>query len=160
VLVLFGVMSIFNLTTLAPTLLFTMAQRQLGRHWIREIPTVLLLSAMGAGMMVHTARAAWQALGGRPATFERTPKFGVRRREDEWLRLRYQLGIDRIVIAEVALAVVNAVTCVMAIGIGSWAIAIYTAVFCLGLTAAVSLTVGQTLRTALAARERPAAAES
>ncbi len=154
VLSLFGVIAVFNLTTLAPTMLFTIAQRQLGRRWVAEIPTVLMLSALGAGMMVHTSRAAWQALGGRPATFERTPKFGVRRRDDEWLRLRYQLGIDRIVLLEAALAVVNALTCTSAVSRGSWPIAIYTAVFCAGLTAAVSLTVAQSVRAALAARER------
>ena len=154
VLSLFGVIAVFNLTTLTPTMLFTIAQRQLGRRWVTEIPTVLMLSALGAGMMVHTSRAAWQALGGRPATFERTPKFGVRGRDDEWLRLRYQLGIDRIVLLEATLAVVNALTCMTAISLGSWPIAIYTAVFCTGLTAAVSLTIAQSVRTGLAARER------
>jgi cellulose synthase/poly-beta-1,6-N-acetylglucosamine synthase-like glycosyltransferase len=161
VLSLFGVMAIFNLTTLAPTLLFTMAQRQLHRNWLAQIPTILLLSGLGAGMMVQTARAAWQALGGHPAAFERTPKFGVRRRQDEWLRLRYQLGIDRIVIVEAALAVLNLFTCLTAIRLGSWAIALYTLIFCLGLTSAVLLTVGQTVRTMLAARERqPVEAEA
>jgi len=104
--------------------------------------------------MVHTARAAWQALGGRPATFERTPKFGVRRSDDDWLRLRYQLGIDRIVVVEAALAVCECGDLRAGDQPGSWAIAIYTAVFCLGLTSAVSLTLGQTLRTALATRGR------
>ena len=33
VLSLFGIMAIFNLTTLAPSLLFTIGQRQLGRRW-------------------------------------------------------------------------------------------------------------------------------
>ena len=153
VLSLFGIMSIFNLTTLAPTLLFTMGQRQLGRRWRSEIPTVLLLSALGSGMLMNTARAAWQALAGRPGVFERTPKFGVGPGGENWSLLRYQLGIDRIVVAEVALAVFNALTCITAIGQGSWAIAVYTAIFTLGLTSAVALTVGQTVRGAFAARQ-------
>lgn len=154
---LFGIMSIFNLTTLAPTVLFTIGQRQLGRRWIAEIPTILVLSALGAGMMVNTARAAWQAVGGRPGTFERTPKFGVRHRHEDWLRLRYQLGIDRIVIVELGLGALNALTCWTAIGRESWAIAVYTGIFAIGLTSAVALTVGQTLRTGLAARQRQSA---
>ena len=153
---LFGIMAIFNLTTLAPTVLFTIGQRQLGRRWIAEIPTVLMLSGLGAGMMVNTARAAWQAFGGRPAPFERTPKFGVRHRHEDWLRLRYQLGVDRIVGVELALAALNLTTCWMALSRQSWAIALYTAIFAVGLLSAVALTVGQTLRTAAAARERRA----
>ena len=156
---LFGLMAIFNLTTLAPTVLFTVAQRQLGRRWVRELPTILALSGLGAGMMVNTARAAWQAFAGRPGVFERTPKFGVRHRRDDWRHLRYQLGIDRIVVAEIALAALNAVSFVTAVGQGSWAIAIYAAIFCVGLSSAVALTVGQTLRTAIAARRARAAAE-
>ncbi|MBF6606359.1 MAG: glycosyltransferase [Chloroflexi bacterium] len=154
---LFGIMSVFNLTTLAPTLLFTIGQRQLGRRWIAEIPTILLLSALGAGMMVNTARAAWQALGGRPAAFERTPKFGVRRRHEDWRRLRYQLGVDRIVVLEVALVALNLATCRAALEHGSWAIALYTAIFAGGLGAAVALTIGQTLRSTWAARSASAA---
>ena len=78
--------------------------------------------------------------------FERTPKFGVRHRRDEWRRLRYQLGIDRIVIAEVALAVLNTWTCLTAISQGTWAIAIYTAIFAIGLSSAVALTLGRRWR--------------
>ncbi|MDO8484418.1 MAG: glycosyltransferase family 2 protein [Candidatus Limnocylindrales bacterium] len=147
-----AIMSIFSLASLAPTALFTIGQRQLGRRWVREIPTILALSALGAGMMMNTARAACQAVGGRPATFERTPKFGVRQRHEDWRRLRYQLRMDRIVIVELGLAALDAWTCWTAIGRGSWAIATYAAIFAIGLTSAVSLTLGQTLRTALAAR--------
>jgi hypothetical protein len=152
VMTVFGAIALFNLTTLAPTVLFTIAQRQLGRRWLLELPTVLLLSVLGAGMMVNTARAAWQAVGGRPGIFERTPKFGLRHRREDWRRHRYQLGIDRIVVVEAALAVVNAVTFASAVAAESWAIAVYTAIFGIGLVCAVTLTIGQTIRTAWAAR--------
>ena len=149
-----SIVGIFNLTTLAPTLLFTIGQRQLGRRWSREIPTIVALSALGAGMMVNTARAAIQAIGGRPAAFERTPKFGLRGRHEDWRRLRYQLGIDPIVIVELALAAVNAWTCWAAVGRGYWGIAVYSTIFAVGLTSAVALTVGQTLQSAVATRRR------
>ena len=72
-------------------------------------PTILLLMVFGCGMMVNTGRAAWQTFVGEPAPFERTPKFGVRDRREDWHRLRYQLGMDRIVYVELALAALNAV---------------------------------------------------
>jgi cellulose synthase/poly-beta-1,6-N-acetylglucosamine synthase-like glycosyltransferase len=144
-LALVGMLGVFNLTSLAPTFLFVMGQRQLGRRWIREIPTVLLLSPFGSGMMVNTGRAAWQALRGRPGAFERTPKFGVRDRSEDWRRLRYQLGGDRIVVVEVALAALNLVTCLAAIERGLWAIGFYAGIFALGLVSAVAATVRPTL---------------
>ncbi|MGH2407230.1 MAG: hypothetical protein ACRDF7_04010 [Candidatus Limnocylindrales bacterium] len=50
----------------------------------------------------------------------------------------------------------NVTTCLAAIGRGSWAIALYSAIFATGLGAAVAISVGQTLQTALAARRQPA----
>lgn len=145
-------LGIFNLTTLAPTLLFTFGQRQVGRRWLRQIPSVLLLSVFGCGLMVNTGRAAWQALGHEPAEFERTPKFGVRDRTEAWLGLRYQLALDRIVVVEIGLAIVNAVTCVAAIRQQFWAIALYSAVFACGLSGVAIASMTQNVRVALLRR--------
>jgi cellulose synthase/poly-beta-1,6-N-acetylglucosamine synthase-like glycosyltransferase len=151
-----SIVGLFNLTTLAPTLLFTVGQRQLGRRWPTQLPAILALSVLGAGMMVNTARAALQASGRRAGAFERTPKFGLLDRHEDWLRLRYQLGIDRIVVAELLLAALNAWTCSSAFAKGAWAIAAYAGVFAIGLGAAVALSLGQTVRTAVAARRAAA----
>ena len=142
---LVGLLGVFNLTSLAPTVMFVAGQRRLRRPWIRQIPVVLLLSPFGAGMMVNTSRAAWHALRGRHGAFERTPKFGVRDRHEDWRGLRYQLHIDRIVVVETALAALNAVTCAAAIERGFWAIAVYAAIFGCGLAAAVIATLWQSV---------------
>jgi len=143
---LLGILGIFNLTTLAPTLLFTVGQRQVGRRWFRQIPSVLLLSVFGSGLMVNTGRAAWHALRHEPAAFERTPKFGVRERSETWLHLRYQLAMDRIVIVEIALAVLNVASCVVAVDHHFWAIALYTAIFAAGLGGAAAGSLHQRVR--------------
>lgn len=144
-----GRLSILNITTLAPTLLFTVGQRQLGRRWILQIPLLLLLSVLGSGMMVNTGRAAWQTLRGGSAAFERTPKFGLRNRRQDWRRLRYQLALDRIVLVEMALAALNGLTCAFAIEHKYWAIAVYSGIFALGLASAVAATLRQTVRIGL-----------
>jgi hypothetical protein len=156
-LALIGVLGVFNLTSLAPTFLFVAAQRQLRRRWILQIPAVLLLSPFGSGMMVNTGRAAWQAFRGHAGAFERTPKFGVRDRSEDWRGLRYQLGVDRIVIAEVALAALNVLTCAAAIQRGFWAIAVYAGIFALGLVSAVAATVRPTLTLSSQPRAEPQA---
>ena len=156
VFALFGIVALFNLTTFTPTLLFAVGQRQVGRRWTAELPEILLLSVFGAGMMMNTARAAWQALRRHPASFERTPKFGLNGRRDDWRGLRYQLGFDRIVFVELALAGLNGATVIAALQRGSWAIALYAGIFAAGLAWAGALTVGQSLRTNLAARRAPA----
>ncbi len=153
---LFGVIALTNVTALAPGFLFTMGQRQLGRRWWRAIPEVMLLTVLGAGMMANTARAAAQALGRRPAVFERTPKFGIQDDRVNWLRLRYQPRFDGLVVAEVLLAGLNLWTSAEAFHRGYWAIAFYAAVFATGLGFNVSLTVIQGIRVRWAARAEEA----
>lgn len=151
-LAILGAMSVFNLTTFAPTLLFTVAQRRLGRPWLRQLPLVLLLSVFGAGLMVNTARAAVLAWRGGRNVFERTPKFDVREKRAHWQRLRYQIALDRIVVAEAAVMLVNLATLVVAVRAGVWAIAAYAAIFSLGLGTSVSVTLFQAARGRRAAR--------
>ena len=150
--VLLGLLNIFNLTTLAPTFLYTMGQRRLSRSWLRQMPIVLLLSVFGAGMMVNTARAAGQAFWGRPAPFERTAKFGVSDTRQDWFRLRYQVGLDWIVIVELGLAMLNLATCAVAIERQSWTIAIYAGISGVGLASTVIATVRQSVRIILGRR--------
>ena len=59
-------------------------------------------------------------------------------------------------IDELALAGLNAAMVLVALERGSWAIALYAGIFAAGLAWAVALTVGQSLRTNLAARRAPA----
>ncbi len=142
---LFGIALVFNLTAFAPTIFFLAAQKQLRRNLWRLLPVVLFVSAAGAGMMVNTARAAWQALNGQKGAFERTPKFGVTHRGDDWRTRRYQLRLDGIVFLELALAGLNAVTIGLAVSLGNWLIVVYAAVFFVGLLFTSGMTIAQTL---------------
>jgi hypothetical protein len=104
-----------------------------------------MLSLLGAGMMLTTARAAVKALSGRRGAFERTPKFGTGSGRRDWKSLRYQSPIDPIVILEVGLAAINFHTSYTAVGAHAWPIAVYTAVFGLGLVFTAGLTIYQGL---------------
>ncbi|HZS13043.1 MAG TPA: glycosyltransferase [Candidatus Dormibacteraeota bacterium] len=153
---LLGAMGVFNLTTVAPTLLFTVAQRRLHRPWLRQLPTILLLSVFGSGLMVNTARAAWQAMRGTRGVFERTPKFAVRERKERWQRKRYQIAADRIIAVEAVVMGLNLLTVAAAVRMQVWAIAVYAAVFAAGLGCSVLVTVVQDRRATLP-RRRPRA---
>jgi cellulose synthase/poly-beta-1,6-N-acetylglucosamine synthase-like glycosyltransferase len=100
---LFGIALIFNATAFAPTIFFVAAQQQLGRSWWRQIPLILFITALGAGMMMNTVRAALQIIGRRAVIFERTPKFGIARKGQEWANNLYQLRLDPLVFVEVFL---------------------------------------------------------
>jgi cellulose synthase/poly-beta-1,6-N-acetylglucosamine synthase-like glycosyltransferase len=142
---LFSFLALTNVAGFAPMAMFTAGQQQLERRWWRLIPMVFMLSLLGAGMMLTTARAACRALAGHRGAFERTPKFGAGPERRDWMRLRYHSPIDVIVVPELALAVLNFNTSHTAVGAHAWPIAVYTAIFGLGLTFTGGLTIYQGL---------------
>jgi hypothetical protein len=134
--------------------MFGVGQQQLRRPgWKRLLPAVPLLSFLGAGMMVTTARAFWQSLSARRQGFERTPKFGLSGSKREWRRMRYQLPLDRIVVIEYMLAALNFVTCAAAFAHEAWAVGVYTALFGSGLAATASFAILQSFRARRGERE-------
>ena len=74
--------------------------------------------------------------------------------------MRYQVAIDRIVVVELALAGLNAVSAWAALRQGLWPIAIYGAIFAAGLTYVSTLTIAQSMRSTLASRGRSEARAS
>jgi cellulose synthase/poly-beta-1,6-N-acetylglucosamine synthase-like glycosyltransferase len=142
---LFGIALIFNLTAFAPTIFFLSAQHQLGRRWWRQLPLVLFLTASGAGMMLNTVRAAWHAMRGGKKVFERTPKFGISQRGQDWKKRRYQLRLDPLAYWELALGILNLATVGLSVTLGNWLIGLYAAIFALGLFFAAFSTFGQAI---------------
>jgi hypothetical protein len=136
-------MAVFNLAALAPSALFLSAQHHVGRSWYRALPTVVLLTLVGTGMMINTGRAAIAALGGTAGVFERTPKFGAAGATANWRALRYQGRIDAIVAVELGFAVVCAATVWLAASAGVWAIAVYASIFGTGLLLTAGLSLWQ-----------------
>ena len=156
---LFGFMAVFNFAGIAPSIMFGVGQQQLRRPgWKRVLLAVPLLSFLGAGMMVTTARAFLQSLSAKRQAFERTPKFGLSSEQREWRRMRYQLSLDKIVVVEYALATLNYVTSYAAFTHEAWAVGIYTALFGTGLAGTATFAVLQSFRSRHGEQERRAPA--
>lgn len=144
-LALYGIGAAFNLSALAPTMYFTLAQKELGGGWWRKIPAIVFIMALGAGMMPNTVRAAWEIVTGRGKSFERTPKFGVARSGDAWVNKKYQLRLDFWVLFEFLVAGWNLFTLVYAIQMNNWVIAFYAGIFFVGAVFVSGLSIAQNL---------------
>lgn len=144
-LALYGIGAFFNLSALAPTMYFTLAQRELGGGWWKRIPAILFIMALGAGMMPNTVRAAWEIMTGRGKSFERTPKFGIAQANDSWVTKRYQVRLNGWVLFELAVAVWNIFTLYYAIRMENWVIAFYAGIFVVGALFVSGLSVAQNL---------------
>lgn len=130
---LYGIAALFNISTLAPAMFFTIAQVQLGAGWWRRIPFIFFFTALGAGLMPNTVRAAWELGRGKAREFERTPKFGIQRRDQSWVSQRYKLPLDSIVLFEFAIAAWNLATLWYAFQVQNWIVAFYAGIFFAGI---------------------------
>lgn len=146
VLQLFGIGYFFNITALAPTVYFAVAQNALGRRWLHILPSIFLTMALGAGMMVNTLRAALQVWLGSRSAFERTPKYGIVGRARNWDTRRYFVKMDMLVVVELALAFFNLWTVRLAWLNSNWLIVVYASIFAFGLFFTSGVTITQAIR--------------
>jgi len=127
-----NVAALFGLGTLAPAMFFTFVHEELGRNKWRKIPLVLFFTALGAGLMPNTVRAAWALARGRSKTFERTPKFGIDRENSTWVEKKYNLPLDGATLFEICIALWNLGVFWYAVQTSNWVIACYAAIFFTG----------------------------
>ncbi len=145
-----GVAYPFALFSLAPVVFFVTGQRQLHRSWWRELPRILSVALIGPGLMLNTVRAATEIRLRPDPEFERTAKFGTAAADRgaaqggaSWMRKRYQVRFDRLVIAEVGLGLYCGMTAWLAWQHENWAILTYAVLFGVGLLSVASLTAAQ-----------------
>ena len=145
---LFGLAYPFALFSLAYVLFLVAGQRQQRRRWWRELPRIAAITIIGPGLMLNTVRAAIQIVVKPNPEFERTAKFGIgasESRRPTWTRLRYQLKLDPIIYAEIALGAYSLAAAALAFSYGNWAIVVYASWFGVGLISVATLTAAQAL---------------
>jgi cellulose synthase/poly-beta-1,6-N-acetylglucosamine synthase-like glycosyltransferase len=142
---LYGLAYLFALTSFAPTIFFLVGQQQLGRPWWRQLPKILAVSLVGSGLLLNTTRAAWQIWRKPEGVFERTAKFGIAQKGQDWQGQKYQLRFDPIVYPELVLGTYSLWTGWLAATLHSWGIVIYALLFGTGLIFAATATIWQTL---------------
>ena len=112
------------------------------------MPVILFTSIFSSGMMLNTLRAAWHVIKHKKNVFERTPKFGIVNRRQEWRGKGYQLNLDPLVFLELGFALFNLLTMIYALALGNWVIAIYALLFAAGLLMTSGMTIWQTVAVA------------
>lgn len=128
-----GIGLFMNLLAVAPAVYFAIAQKMLRRRWLLNLPLVFLMSVFASGLILNTLRAALQILARREIPFERTPKYGITRRRQNWSANRYHVNVDLLIVFEIALACLNLWTAFLGWRADHFLIMIYAMLFAAGL---------------------------
>ena len=104
------------LATAGPPLLYLVAQSERGAGWWRELRFAPFLLLLGMGLALNNSVAMGRAFLGQQGSFQRTPKFAVRRGGDRWQDSAYALRYPRLVWCELLLAAFAMLCAVLAAG--------------------------------------------
>lgn len=114
---------VFLFATISVITFYLTAQGAQDRlSWLRAVPYLPALLALGIGMSINNGRAVIEALLNRQSDFVRTPKYGVENRAQAAAvrRPRYSAGKSVSMWIEAALALYFAVLIVLALSRGQW----------------------------------------
>ncbi len=87
-------MSLVLLATFSASSFYVASQREIFRSWSESLKYLPFLMAVGIGISVNNARAAFEGFFGKQSEFVRTPKFGVVAAQDR--RWRRKAGTNRL----------------------------------------------------------------
>jgi cellulose synthase/poly-beta-1,6-N-acetylglucosamine synthase-like glycosyltransferase len=113
--------TLFLAGTVGVCVFFAVSQRAQGLSWTRALLRVPSALALGMGMSLTQARAVIEALGGVMGDWERTPKYAITRRQQNWRHKRYADGTGWAGVGEMASAVYFAGVIALAAGRGQLA---------------------------------------
>ncbi|MBL8090300.1 MAG: glycosyltransferase [Anaerolineales bacterium] len=140
-----GIGLLLNALVLLPAFYFTVAQQLLKKGWLFSLPLIFLMSMFASGMVLNTARALFQIAQKKLVPFERTPKFGITHRAQNWLGNRYQIKIDYLILFEFLLAFFNLWTAWFAFQLGYYLMMMYAFFFAFGLFFFAGFTLFQSI---------------
>lgn len=81
---------IFTFTILSVSLFYLVSQRELYTDWKWKMRDLPFLFSLGIGMCLNNARAVVDGLLSRETPFERTPKYRIEKRRDQWKNKKYR----------------------------------------------------------------------
>ena len=136
---------LFMFTTVSLGAFYVTAYYGSGRGGLIEgLAKVPLLMSLGIGLTLNQARAVAEGLLGHDSEFIRTPKHGVERRNESWLKRKYRGAKSIVPLFEFLFALYFLIAIIVAIGGHHWAALPFLVLFLLGFVYVASLSVHQT----------------
>ena len=94
------IFTLLCLATCGPSSMYLYSQRVLYYDWKSRIKILPFLMCLGTGIAVNNTKAVLEAFLNRKSGFIRTPKYGIKKREDNWSRKKYSIPLNAISMLE------------------------------------------------------------
>jgi cellulose synthase/poly-beta-1,6-N-acetylglucosamine synthase-like glycosyltransferase len=101
------------LATFGPSTMYLFSQRILYKDWKNRIKYLPFLMCLGTGIAVNNTKAVLEAILNIESGFIRTPKYGIKKRGDQWRNMKYSIPINPVSVIEFFLGVYSLVGLIM-----------------------------------------------
>jgi cellulose synthase/poly-beta-1,6-N-acetylglucosamine synthase-like glycosyltransferase len=99
-----------SLAGIGAPLLFGLSQISVYHDWYRRLMNMPILLCLGMGIALNNTRAILAGLAHQTGTFERTPKFNLADRPDDWQEKKFRHRFDANIYGEIFLAAYAVIT--------------------------------------------------
>jgi cellulose synthase/poly-beta-1,6-N-acetylglucosamine synthase-like glycosyltransferase len=140
------VTGIVSQLTLGPFAYVYALRKIYGKQWRAKLPRYMYLLLFGEGISLTNSIAFFEGLLGSGGAFDRTPKWGMLTKRDNWKEKKYQTPFSWIAAGEMGLASYGVIVILMALIKGSFLLIPNIAVQTLGFLYIAGLTIEHTLR--------------
>jgi cellulose synthase/poly-beta-1,6-N-acetylglucosamine synthase-like glycosyltransferase len=106
---------LFAAATLSVFNFYLISQREAYTDWKTRVKYLPVVMAIGIGLAVNNCKAVLEGLFGQPGEFARTPKYGIERRQDDWMHKKYHQSMPIQPFIEVAFGIYFTVAVVYAL---------------------------------------------
>lgn len=114
-------LTIFWLVALGPIFAYALSQRHLYADWKQRMMAAMpVLALIGTGLALSNTVAIARGLLVHDRTFQRTPKFHIERRGDQWAGNCYALSFEWLVVGELLLALYALAAVAVAVAVGNY----------------------------------------
>jgi len=97
------IFTLLCLATCGPSSMYVFSQRVLYHDWKSRIKILPFLMCLGTGIAVNNTKAVLEAFLNIKSGFIRTPKYGIKKKEDCWKNKQYSIPLNTVSILELFL---------------------------------------------------------
>ena len=94
------IFTLLCLATFGPSSMYLYSQRVLYYDWKSRIKILPFLMCLGTGIAVNNTKAVLEAFLNRKSGFIRTPKYGIKKKKDNWTSKKYSIPLNAISLLE------------------------------------------------------------
>ncbi|MEX1327059.1 MAG: cellulose synthase family protein [Desulfobacterales bacterium] len=126
------IFTLLCLATCGPSSMYVFSQRVLYKDWKSRIKVLPFLMCLGTGIAVNNTRAVLEAFLNIESGFIRTPKYGIKKREDSWKSKHYSIPLNTISILEFFLGLYSLSGLIMFLFFSKYLVSPFLLIYSLG----------------------------